>query len=208
MTGMTTVFLVRHGESAWHADNRYTGRTDVPLTGHGRQQAKLLARWAVRTGLDALWTSPLRRALDTAAPVAEATGLRPRIDQRLVELDFGTGEGLTAAEMSERFPDARRAFDADPVANHLPGGEDPEHAVRRAARCLADVAGASTGGKVLVVGHSTLHRLLLCHLLGLPLHRYRAAFPDVRNCGVTTIRYNGTGQAALIEYNLPIQETE
>ncbi|EHR60468.1 histidine phosphatase family protein [Saccharomonospora cyanea] len=201
---MTDLVLVRHGETVWHHGNRYAGRTDVPLTDHGRQQAEVLGRWAATAGLDALWVSSLSRARDTAAPAARATGLEPHVDDRIVELDFGHGEGLTAQEMSARFPEARAAFTADPVANHLPGGEDPVLAVERMTDCVNDIVKAHPDGHVLVVGHSSAHRLLLCHLLGLPLSAYRRAFPVFRNCAITTVRWDGTGPAALIEYNVPV----
>ncbi|ACU96375.1 histidine phosphatase family protein [Saccharomonospora viridis] len=200
---MTDLILVRHGETIWHHDNRYTGRSDVPLTERGHRQAEAFARWAATSPPHALWVSPLSRARDTAAPIAKATGLSMRIDERLVELDFGRGEGLTGAEMDEAFPEARRAFVADPVANHLPGGEDPVHAAERMAACAADIVREHPNETVLVVGHSTAHRLLLCRLLGLPLSSYRRVFPVFRNCAVTTVRWNGTDPAALIEYNVP-----
>jgi probable phosphoglycerate mutase len=203
---MTDLVLVRHGETIWHDGNRYTGRTDIPLSEHGHRQAERLGRWASTAELDAVWVSPLGRALDTAKPVTAATGLRPRVDQRLVELDFGDGEGLTGHEMSQRFPEARRAFDADPVTHHLPGGEHPVLATDRAKSCLADIAAAFPDGRVLVIGHSTVHRLLLCDLLGLWQADYRRVFPAVRNCGLSTVRWNGTGRSALLEYNVPVDD--
>lgn len=203
---MTDLVLIRHGETVWHHDNRYTGRSDVALTELGHRQAATLARWAGEARPDALWVSPLSRARDTARPTAEATGLPVRVDERLMELDFGQGEGLTGAEMSERFPQARAAFVVDPVKWHLPDGEDPVHAAERMAACAAEAVRAHPGGTVLLVGHSTAHRLLLCHLLGLPLSSYRRVFPGFRNCALTTVRWDGgEDPAALIEYNLPVR---
>ena len=126
---MTRLFLVRHGQTVWHVDNRYAGRTDVALSPRGREQAEQLAAWGKTAGLDGIWCSPLSRARETAAPVAVATGLDLQVDARLCELDFGRGEGLTAADMGEAFPEALAAFQADPVAHHLPGGEDPRAAI-------------------------------------------------------------------------------
>ncbi|MCT2581772.1 histidine phosphatase family protein [Actinophytocola gossypii] len=203
---MTEFVLVRHGETTWHEENRYAGRTDVSLTDRGRRQAELLGQWAAGADLTAVRTSPLGRCRDTGLLAATGTGLTPVADERLLELDFGDGEGLTAAEMTARFPDARAAFETDPVEHHLPGGEHPAHAVDRAVGCLADLAGAHPDGRVLVVGHSTLNRLLLCHLLGIPLRQYRRTFPVVRNCALTTLRWASTGTAALIELNRPVQD--
>jgi broad specificity phosphatase PhoE len=199
---MTRLVLVRHGETAWHAENRYAGASDIPLNEHGREQAEQLATWAKTAGLDALWASPLTRALQTAAPVAASTRLEPRVDPRLREVAFGDGEGLTRAEMRQRFPEAYAAFVTDPVTSYLPGGEDPVDAVARASACLTDIAAAHPTGRVLLVTHSTLIRLLLCHLLGIPLAAYRNVFPSLRNCAITEVALSPDGhQPAFLEFN-------
>jgi broad specificity phosphatase PhoE len=198
------IVLVRHGETVWHAENRYAGSSDVALTRRGLEQAELLAARAKGAGLSALWCSPLARARDTAAAVARTTGLQPRVDARLRELDFGEGEGSTIAEMQRRFPDRVAAFRADPVASHLPGGEDPRAAAERGATCIRELALTHPGGRVLVVTHTTLLRLVLCQLLGLPLSEYRRVFPFVRNCGLTEIQLD-RDVVSLLEYNVPIE---
>nr|WP_221308455.1 histidine phosphatase family protein [Nocardiopsis mwathae] len=194
--------MARHGETTWHANNRYAGSSDVPLTPRGYDQAEALATWAGGAGLDAVWCSTLSRARETALPSAEAVGVEPHADERLCEVDFGQGEGKTVAEMESLFPERRAAFVVDPVAHHLPGGEDPRLAVKRALACFEDIADAHPDGRVLVVVHGTLLRLALCRLLGLPLREYRRLFPVVRNTALTTVRLSG-GTAALIEYNVP-----
>ncbi|GAA3106140.1 histidine phosphatase family protein [Streptomyces rectiviolaceus] len=199
---MTDFILVRHGETVWHAENRYAGRTDVPLTEHGPAQAAALAVWARAAELTAVWSSPLSRARLTAAPAADACGLTPRVDERLCELDFGQGDGLTRDEMRERFPERLAAFLDDPVEHHLPGGEDPRKAAARAAECLADIAREQPRGRVLLVAHSTLVRVLLCQLLGIPLSDYRRVFPQLLNGALTEIRVED-GQTALLRLNTP-----
>ncbi|MEU7281157.1 histidine phosphatase family protein [Streptomyces sp. NPDC045431] len=200
---MTDFILVRHGETEWHAENRYAGRTDVPLTELGHKQAATLAAWAAGQRLDAVLCSPLSRARLTAEPAATAVGLTPRVDERLYEVDFGRGDGLTRAEMAEEFPDALAAFLADPVAHHLPGGEDPAAAADRAIACLEEAARELPDGRVLVVAHSTLVRLVLCKLLGIPLARYRQVFPALENGALTELRLPPGGQASLLRLNAP-----
>ncbi|GGU39587.1 histidine phosphatase family protein [Streptomyces lavendofoliae] len=200
---MTDFVLVRHGETAWHAENRYAGRTDVPLTGRGLAQAATLGAWAAGRRLDAVLCSPLSRARLTAEPAATALGLTARVDERLYELDFGRGDGLTREEMAEEFPDALAAFLTDPVAHHLPGGEDPVAAAGRAVACLEEVARELPGGRVLVVAHSTLVRLALCELLGIPLARYRRVFPALENGALTELRLLPGRQASLLRLNAP-----
>ncbi len=204
---MTHLFLVRHGETLWHAENRYAGVSEVELSARGLEQAAQLAAWASSARLAAVWSSPLGRALATATTCADAAGVRLQVDTRLRELDFGDGEGLTSHEMEERFPAAFAAFGLDSVANHLPGGEDPVAAVARFASCLDDIAGAQPDGRVLVVAHATVIRLALCHLLGSPLGDYRRLFPLIGNCALTEIRMTGR-RPALLAFNVPAAPIE
>ncbi len=201
---MTYLVLVRHGETVWHAENRYAGASDIALTTRGLEQAAQLASWARTARLSAVWASTLSRAQLTAAACAEVTGTPLQLDERLRELDFGAGEGLTSAEMRHRFPDALDAFRADPVANHLPDGEDPVKAADRFTACLYDIADQHPDGRILVVAHTTAIRLALCRLIGVPLSEYRRLFPFVRNCGLTELRLQD-GQTSVLEFNTPIE---
>ncbi|MDX6744203.1 histidine phosphatase family protein [Actinocorallia sp. A-T 12471] len=197
---MTDLVLVRHGQTVWHAENRYAGVSDVALTDEGTRQAERLAVWAKGAGLDAVWSSTLSRARITAQASADAAGLDLRVDARLRELDFGRAEGLTKAEQEAAFPAERAAFEADPAAHPLPGGEDPHAAAERFISCLAEIE----GGRVLVVAHTTAIRLALCRLLGLPLGEYRRLLPRLDNGALTEIRLRD-GRAALLQYNSPTQ---
>jgi len=199
---VTDLVLVRHGETVWHAENRYAGSSDVALTPRGREQAALLAAWARTAGLAAVWSSTLSRARTTAETCSAVTGLPLEVDARLCELDFGEGEGLTSAEMTARFPDARAAFVADPAAHPLPGGEDPVVAAHRFTECLQEIAAKHPDGRVLVVAHSSAIRLALCHLIGVPLKEYRRLFPAVGNCALTELRVRD-GRTALLQFNTP-----
>ncbi|MFG3440103.1 histidine phosphatase family protein [Nonomuraea sp. NPDC047897] len=200
---MTRLVLVRHGETVWHAENRYAGLSDVELTPRGHDQARQLAVWAASAGLSAVWASTLSRAQITAAASAKAAGVELRVDDRLRELDFGRGDGLTAAEMRERFPEARAAFEADPAAHPLPGGEDPHEAATRFTAALDDICAAHPGERVLVVAHTTAIRLALCRLIGVPLGSYRRLFPRLDNCAVTELRLRDD-EVAVLQFNSPM----
>lgn len=182
---LTTLHLVRHGETIWHADNRYCGSTDIALTEAGLRQADRLGSWAAGQPITRVVSSQLVRAVRTAAPAAAALGLAPSVDPRLAEVDFGAGEGLTRAEMRQEFPEALAAFLAAPATSPLPGGEPGLAAIRRALPAVAELA--ADDSEVLVVAHSTMARLLLCHLLGLPPDTYRQTFPLLRNTAITTV---------------------
>ena len=201
---VTALVLVRHGQTEWHEDNRYAGVSDVALTAAGIEQAGQLAAWSRSAGLAAIWCSTLTRAQLTAQACAEATGVPLVVDERLRELDFGLAEGMTVGDMEVRFPQALRAFRADPVLDHLPGGEDPVAAAERFAGCLADACRAHPDGRVLVVAHTTVIRLALCSLIGVPLREYRRLFPAVHNCALTELLHVD-GRTAVLEFNTPVQ---
>ncbi|WP_435176576.1 histidine phosphatase family protein [Actinacidiphila sp. bgisy145] len=197
-----TLFLVRHGETVWHEENRYTGVSDIALTARGLDQAEALGAWAGGAGLDAIVTSPLSRARRTAEPAARATGLVPAVEPGLAEADFGIAEGRTMAELRAAHPEAAAAFTADPAAHPFPGSEDPLAAAARGAAALRRVAAAHGGRRVLVVAHNTLFRLVLCQLLGIPAQHYRRVFPALRNCATTELRLSAT-TASLLTLNVP-----
>lgn len=207
---MTDIVLVRHGETTWHADNRYAGGSEVPLTARGRAQAQQLAAWAAAAGLAGVWASDLSRTELTARPCATAAGLPLTVDPRLREVDFGLAEGFTAAELAREIPHELAAFRRDPVANHFPGGEDPRQAASRGLACLREIAVAQPDQRVLVVCHGTLIRVMLCSLLDLPLSDYRRLLPLVRNGHLNEIRVAVSEAdqppgltAALLSWNAP-----
>jgi broad specificity phosphatase PhoE len=200
---MSDLVLVRHGETIWHAENRYAGVSDIALNDKGHEQAKRLAAWAVSAKLSSIWVSPLSRAVASAEPAAQATKLALKIDPRLREIDFGRAEGRTMSELEKEFPEEAKAFKSDPVAHPLPGGEDPHQAAQRAVECFFEIARAHENQRVLVVAHNTLIRLALCQLLGIPLGTYRTVFPSVRNGALTEVRLH-KGKTALLQFNAPL----
>lgn len=210
---MIRIFMARHGETVWHRENRYAGRTEIELSEDGREQAQRLARWAKAAGIRKLYVSPQRRALDTMRPVAEAVAIEPVVDPRLREVDFGIGEGMTAREMEIEIPEARRRFDEDPFGNPLPGGEDPREALargREALRAIVEDAARSSDPPplTLVVFHNTLIRLLLSDALGINPSRYRKVFPRVHCATLLELGFAapvepGAPAVSLLGFNVP-----
>jgi probable phosphoglycerate mutase len=205
----TTLVLARHGRTQWHHPNRYAGHSDVPLDAVGARQAQGLARWARGAEFTALVCSPLSRARDTIAPTAEATALVPVVEPRLRELHFGIAEGRTLAEVRADDPALVSRFEADPATHHFPGGEPPAAAVARALDALTALAATHPGGRVLVVAHNTLIRLVTCAVLGVPLAEYRRRLPVLDPVATTTLRFpvagaDPTEPVALLAYNVPL----
>jgi probable phosphoglycerate mutase len=204
----TRVLLARHGQTVWHQPERYAGSSDIPLDKVGEAQARALAGHATTLRLTSLAASPLVRAAATVAPVAEATGLPVRVDDRLRELDFGIAEGRSLDSLHEDNPDAVAGFLIDPARHHFPGGEPPSEAAQRVTAAVHDLVAADPGGTILVVAHGTLIRLLLCTLLGVPLRDYRRRLPRVDSVALTELSYpsHGDGTVGLVAYNAPIVE--
>ena len=198
----TRLLLVRHGETVWHAENRYAGVSDVALTDRGLRQADALGAWAVRRGVDAVACSPLSRARRTAQPAADLLGHRPEVLPGLAEMDFGWAEGRTIEELSAEDADAVARFRADAVEGAWPGSEPPAAVAARAVDALRQLADRHPGRTVLVVAHNTLLRIALCTLLGIPLGRYRHVLPRLDNAAVTEIEMAG-GHTALRSLNVP-----
>ena len=201
----TTLLLARHGQTVWHAENRYAGISDVPLTETGHAQAEALGRWIAAHPVDAVVTSPLSRAVATAEPACRALGITPAREPDRRECDFGVVEGRTLAEFAAENPEAAEAFRADPVAHPFPGAEDPKAAAERGAAALRRVAAAHEGERVLVGAHNTLLRLVLCRLLSIPFGDYRRVFPRLRNAAVTELR-STLDHVGLISLNVPCDQ--
>jgi broad specificity phosphatase PhoE len=198
--GAATLILARHGRTVWHAGNRYAGRTEVELDDVGRAQAAALAAWASTAGIAAVVSSPQLRARSTAEPAARALGVALDVDERLREIDFGGAEGLLLSDLGA---DVVAAYERDPVAHHLPGGEDPRAVAERCRAGLEAIAAAHRGARVLVVGHNAALRLALCALLGVPLRDYRRRFPVLDNGALSELRMDGHG-AGLVRFNVPL----
>src|SRR5215469_8686261 len=165
----TTTILLRHGDTRLSPEHRFSGRRDVPLSASGTRQARAAAcRLATSSPIDAVVSSPLLRAVATAAIAARELGLTAVIDDDLRETDFGDWDGFTLAEIQQRWPAAAAAWRYDPE-QAPPGGESfaaTEHRVNRACdRLLRDHGGQT----VLVVSHITPIKILLCRALGVPL---------------------------------------
>ncbi len=169
---MTIVYLARHGESDWNAANRFQGHSDRPLTALGRQQAEALADDVAGLAfLAAVYTSPLRRALDTAAVVGARTGLEPVSVDDLREVDVGAWAGLSRDEVAARFPDGLERWLAG--GEGWEAGETYDAMSSRVLAALRRIADAHPEDAVLIVSHGGPIRAIQAAAAGLDVHEYR-----------------------------------
>ena len=169
----TVTLLLRHGQTSMSVQKRYAGRSDVPLTDLGVQQAVAAAKRLASAGLDAIVASPLRRAVQTAEEAAAATGAPVVTDAGFRETDFGAWEGLTFAEVRERWPAELTSWLADPAVAP-PGGESFAEVSERVTDALHRVLSARERQTVLIVSHVTpIKTLVTAALLAPPAALYR-----------------------------------
>jgi broad specificity phosphatase PhoE len=161
------VLLVRHAETEWNRERRFQGWRDVPLSATGREQAESAARLLAATRIDAVWSSPLARARDTAAIIAAPHRLAVQESEAFREMGFGDWEGLTRDEVRERFPEAHRAWAEAPHEATWPGAETLAAVRARALAGLEALRAAHTGQTICLVSHGITGRLLILEALGL-----------------------------------------
>lgn len=180
---MTRLVLVRHGQTAWNLEGRAQGHTDVGLDETGRAQAAAVAPYVVALAPSLLLSSDLARARQTAAVLAEATGLEVRTDPRLREFDIGARAGLTVAEFAERYPAEHDAWRAGHITGHVPGAETPAQVVDRVVPALREIWAATPSGETtVVVSHGACLKVALGAFLGWP-EEVGDTLRGLDNCG-------------------------
>ena len=177
---------------------RYVGRTDAPLTDTGVQQAAAAAKRLAQAGIGAIVSSPLQRTVRTAEEVSAATGVPVVTDDGFRETDFGAWEGLTFAEVRERWPSEMTAWLADPSVAP-PGGESFAQVSERVTAALHRVLAERAGQTVLIVSHVTpIKTLVAAALLAPPAALFRMHLDVAALC---EIDWYPDGPAVLRSFN-------
>jgi probable phosphoglycerate mutase len=196
-TGTTTRFvLVRHGSTEHSPAQRFSGRNSLPLDEAGRAQAAALAARDYGA-VGAVVCSPLRRAVETAEPIAAAHGLAVEIEDDLVETDFGTWEGLTFGEATDRDPELMAHWLNSPDAAP-PGGESFVEVGERVRSAQQRIAAAHPGGRLVVVSHVTPIKLLLRMALDAPPQAMFRIHLDTASVSVVDYLANGGASVRLV----------
>jgi len=195
------LYLIRHGatDNNEASPPRLQGRrTDPGLSKAGFEQAARTARWLAEQGVDAVYSSPLLRARQTAEQIAKLRGLTVQLVDDLIEIDVGCWEGLAWEEIEQRDPEAYRLFMTDASVHPYLDGENLGTVLSRTIPAMARLMAANLGRRVAVVAHNVVNRAYLAHLLDLPLRNYRSIPQD--NCGVNVICCE-QGTAELVTIN-------
>jgi len=168
---METFFLLRHGETAWNKEGRVMGRLEIPLNRKGIAQAKRIARLLPNLDVHAIYSSPLKRALDTALIQVEQNKMPLKIEPNITEVAFGRWEGYRFDDLIK--DDAYLRFLKSPLKSAVPGGETILGVQKRGLKALQRATREVPKGRILLVSHADVIRAILCHYLRLPLQEFR-----------------------------------
>lgn len=196
----TRLFLVRHGATALSAEDRFAGATDVELSAEGRAQAERLARRLADDRIGAVYCSPLRRTLDTAALLAQPHGLTTVAKDGLREITHGRWEGLSRSEVEARFPGEYAAWEEDPFTFAPEGGESGLNVMARALPVIREIVVGHAGENVIVVSHKATLRLVISSLLGFDARGYRDRLDQSPAC-LNVLDFRDPVRARLMLFN-------
>jgi len=163
---MTTIILARHGETEWNAEEIFRGRVDVDLNETGIREAELLAEHLSYMTIAAVYSSPLKRALQTAEMIARHHDVKVEVASQLIDLDYGEWQGLSHETVRDRYGQLYHKWLNNPQLVKMPAGESLDDVRRRAISLVEDII-AKAEGTVVLLSHRVVHKVLICALLAL-----------------------------------------
>jgi len=203
---MTTIYLVRHGQTAWNREEVFRGRADIPLNETGRKEALLTGECLKKVKAGAIYSSPLSRAVETAEAISRYQGKEVLISDGLIDIDFGRWQGVSHEEVKEKFGDLYRQWKDSPHLVRFPGGESLEDVRKRVLRGIDEILPDHGDETLVMVSHRVVNKTLLCGLLGLDNSHFWQIGQDT-GCinilefgeGFTLRRLNDTSHLVAIE---------
>jgi probable phosphoglycerate mutase len=185
------LYMVRHGQTAASRENRFSGRSDPPLTAVGEAMAAAFARAYAGLTWNAIYTSPMLRTRQTADALCRLTGSEAVVEDGLTEIDYGDWEGLRQEEVKQRWPEAFEYWADDVASRGTPRGETAFQVAARAMRVVEAIRSRHQRGNVLLVSHKATLRVITCALLGLDLRLFRERIAQPV-CAVSMFTVTGT----------------
>ncbi len=184
---MTDIYLVRHGQTAWNREEIFRGRSDVPLDEIGLKQAELAGFYFKEIKIDAIYSSPLSRAWQTAERIAQPHGIRVQPLQGIMDMSFGKWEGHPHQEIKRMDPETYRLWREEPHRARISGGETLDEVRERAMAALEEVIRLHPEGTIVLVSHRVVNKVLLCGILGLDNSHFWQIIQDTT--AINLIRY-------------------
>jgi broad specificity phosphatase PhoE len=198
----THVVIIRHGQSQGNAEGRFGGHTDTPLSPRGRRQAEATARALASEKFDAIYSSDLPRAIETATPLARLTGAPLETTEALRERSVGVMEGLTFEEAAEQHPEQYQALLRRDFEHVLLGGESYRQTLDRASRQLDEAIEKHKGGRIALFAHTGTICILILHLMGaLDAPELKPVWIATANCGIGRFELRDDGFVRVLVIN-------
>ncbi len=169
----TTLLLIRHGETDWNVEGRYQGQADPPLNERGREQARRLARKLEQDPPDIIYTSPLKRAYETARIIADHLRRPLYVEPRLKEIHQGEWQTLLHTEIARRYPEAWDSWHTTPWETQIPGGETLKEVQKRVYEAIDEIIQRHPGKRIAIVAHRIPLALIKIRYQGLDPARVR-----------------------------------
>ena len=197
----TRFYLVRHGETEWNQKGIYQGWTDIPLSKEGELQTKCLGKRFENTALklDAVYCSPLQRAIQTAKAMADAKGLPVITDVHFKEINFGEWEGYTVKQLSEKYGKNYTDFYEHPFTYPFPGEGNFQSVMERSTKGFYELLEKHKGQNVAIVSHGGVIRVLIMALMDMDETFYRKTW--LSNTSITIIDVSESGKKVLFTLN-------
>ncbi len=194
---MTEIILARHGETEWNVAEIFRGRIDIDLNETGIKQAALLAEYLGDLKINAIYSSPLKRALKTAEIIAGYHQLDVEITPGLIDFNYGKWQGVPHQEVKDKYKELYTEWISRPERVKIPAGESLDE-VRERARGVVDDVIAKDKGTIALVSHRVVNKVLICALLGLDNSHFWNIRQDT--CGISTFTYQN-GRFILTKHN-------
>ncbi|EDT74927.1 histidine phosphatase family protein [Clostridium butyricum] len=195
----TTIMLIRHGETEWNILGKFQGSTDIPLSNEGIRQAFMLKE-RLKSDFDYIFSSPLKRAYETAKILCDESGKQVSIAEEIREINFGEWEGLTVKGIAEKYPDIFNEWRNDKREGKFCGGDmSTLNASIRAKNCIMEIANKHKGKKIVIVAHGGIIKAGLIGIFDWDMSMYHKI--ALGNTCINTITFNNDMKPALLGLN-------
>jgi broad specificity phosphatase PhoE len=175
---MTTLVLIRHGQTDWNLEGRWQGQADPPLNERGREQARRVAEYQSQFGFAALYSSDLRRAMETAQIIGAEMGVEVISEPRLREVNLGQWQGMLTDDIQAQYPEEFRQWHHEPLAVQPPDGETVHALAARVLEAINEIIARYPKRRVGIVAHELPIAIVLCRSAGLGLEHLRDMIPE------------------------------
>jgi len=193
------LILIRHGETDWNKDRVFRGHMDMRLNATGVAQADATAEALKGVVFDAIFSSPLKRALVTARRIAKPHEIEVREAEGFTDMYFGSWQGLTEAQVAEKYPPMLRKWNVSPAHFRPPGGESTKKAWKRVNSQLREILFTHGTGTVVVVSHRVPLKMMTAYLL----KQKRADIHSIKHdpCAISVFRVHDKGEYEAVRLN-------